>query len=235
MYRSAFDTGCFDIAEPIGVKPVHGDGATDWCLLTAGVQSVDFPRGHRIFTEGELGDCLYVIKAGKVKVGRRSAGGREGLLAVLGPTDMLGELSAFDPGPRTSDATTLTAVRVARVDRMTLRHWMTKRPELADQLLRALARRLRTADDHVAGLVFSDVAGRLAKQLLLLGEKFGRPTAEGLSVIHGLTQEELAQLVGSTRETVNKALVDFTDRGWIRPDYRSTLIIDADRLAKRAL
>lgn len=118
---------------------------------------------------------------------------------------------------------------------MTLRRWVTDRPELADQLLRALARRLRAADDRLAGLAFSDVPGRLAKQLLQLGEKFGRPSAEGLWVVHDLTQEELAQLVGSTRETVSKALIDFAERGWIRTDFKSTLILDANRLASRAL
>jgi CRP-like cAMP-binding protein len=217
------------------VRPLYGDGATEWCRLTADVPSVEFPRGHRIFAEGEPGDCLYVIRSGKVKVGRRSSGGREGLLAILGPTDLLGELSAFDPGPRTSDATTVTPVSAARVERITLRQWVIERPDIADQFLRALARRLRTADDHRADLVFSDVTGRLAKQLLLLGDRFGTVSAEGLWVLHGLTQEELAQLVGSTRETVNKALIDFADRGWIRPHHKSTLIIDGDRLAGRAL
>jgi CRP-like cAMP-binding protein len=231
---SAFDTQSLNATGRIGVGPLHG-GATDWRRLTAEIPSVEFPRGHRIFAEAEPGDCLYVIRFGKVKVGRRSSGGREGLLALLGPGDLLGELSAFDPGPRTSDATTVTPVSAACVDRTTLRRWVIERPNLADQFLTALARRMRTADDHRAGLVFSDVAGRLAKQLLLLGERFGAPSTAGLWVLHGLTQEELAQLVGSTRETVNKALIDFTDRGWIRPHHKSTLIIDTDRLTRRAL
>ena len=84
--------------------------------LTNQLQPVDFPRGHVIFHEGEPGDRLYIILSGKVKVGRRSADGRENLLTIMGPSDMFGELSIFDPGPRTSSATTVTgSVRVVLV------------------------------------------------------------------------------------------------------------------------
>ena len=79
--------------------------------LSKELQPVDFPRGHVVFNEGEPGDRLYIIVTGKVKLGRRSADGRENLLTIMGPSDMFGELSIFDPGPRTSTATTVTEVR----------------------------------------------------------------------------------------------------------------------------
>ena len=82
-------------------------------------------------------------------------------------------------------------------------------------------------------MVFSDVPGRVAKALIDLGERFGKETDEGLYVHHDLTQEELAQLVGASRETVNKALADFASRNWIRLDGRAVLIIDVERLNKR--
>jgi len=85
--------------------------------LTKQQQPVDFPPGHVIFTEGEPGDRLYIIISGKVKIGRRYPGGRENLLTIMGPSDMFGELSIFDPGPRTSAATTITEVRAASMNR----------------------------------------------------------------------------------------------------------------------
>jgi CRP/FNR family transcriptional regulator, cyclic AMP receptor protein len=82
-------------------------------------------------------------------------------------------------------------------------------------------------------LVFSDVPGRVAKALIDLGDRFGKVTDEGLFVHHDLTQEELAQLVGASRETVNKALADFAGRGWLKLDGRAVLITDVERLGKR--
>jgi CRP-like cAMP-binding protein len=96
-----------------------------------------------------------------------------------------------------------------------------------------LSQRLRRTNEAVGDLVFSDVPGRVAKALLDLGERFGKTTDEGLVVNHDLTQEELAQLVGASRETVNKALADFAGRNWLKLDGRSVLITDLERLSKR--
>ena len=86
----------------------------------------------------------------------------------------------------------------------------------------------------VADLVFSDVPGRVAKALLDLADRFGRTADDGVHVHHDLTQEELAQLVGASRETVNKALADFASRAWLRLDGKSVIILDPERLARRA-
>jgi len=201
--------------------------------LTKQLHPVDFPRGHTVFAEGEPGDRLYIIISGKVKIGRRSPDGRENLLTIMGPSDMFGELSIFDPGPRTSSATTITEVRAVSMDRDALRAWIADRPEIAEQLLRVLARRLRRTNNNLADLIFTDVPGRVAKQLLQLAQRFGTQEGGALRVTHDLTQEEIAQLVGASRETVNKALADFAHRGWIRLEGKSVLICDSDRLARR--
>ena len=88
--------------------------------LITQLQPVDFPRGHTVFAEGEPGDRLYIIVSGKVKIARRSPDGRENLLTIMGPPDMFGELSVFDPGPRTSSVVTITAVRAVSMDRAVL-------------------------------------------------------------------------------------------------------------------
>jgi CRP-like cAMP-binding protein len=202
--------------------------------LAAGLSYADYTRGEAVFTEGEQGDTLFIVIQGKVKIGRRAADGRENMLSVMGPSDMFGELSLFDPGPRTATATVLTDARLASLAHSSLRPWINDRPEIAEQLLRVLARRLRRTNDALADLIFTDVPGRVAKALLGLAERFGSEDGDGLRVHHDLTQEELAQLVGASRETVNKALADFSGRGWMRVDSRAVTILDRERLARRA-
>jgi len=202
--------------------------------LRASMTEKRVPRSGIIFSEGEPGDRMYVILDGKVKLGQTSPDGRESLLAVLGPGEVFGELSLFDPGPRTATATAVTDTVVVGLGHGDLRPWLTGRPEVAEALLQALAQRLRRTNEALADLVFSDVPGRVAKQLLELADKFGQPGPDGVLVHHDLTQEELAQLVGASRETVNKALADFTQRGWVEVDQRQVLLIDMERLARRA-
>ncbi|MEI6404175.1 MAG: Crp/Fnr family transcriptional regulator [Actinomycetes bacterium] len=191
-------------------------------------------KGKHLFQEGEPGDRLYIVMRGKIKLTHASGDGRESLLMVLGPGDMFGELSLFDPGPRTSTAVAVTDSEVLGLGNNDLRPWLTGHPEVGQSLLQALAHRLRRTNEIMSDLVFADVPGRVAKALIELGEKFGSRTEGGLLVHHDLTQEELAQLVGASRETVNKALADFASRGWIRLETRSVEIFDQERLAKRA-
>jgi CRP/FNR family transcriptional regulator, cyclic AMP receptor protein len=208
--------------------------------LTRTVTPIDFRRGHAIVSEGEPGDRLYVIVDGKVKVGRRTRDGRQNLLAVLGPTDVFGELSVFDSGTRTSTVTAVTNVRAVPIDRAALRSLMASHTELGEHLLGVLARRLRDTNDNVADLIFTDVPGRVAKLLLQLAARFGvteqetDPPRSVVRVAHDLTQEELSQLVGSSRESTNKALAEFAERGWIRLHGKSVVILDRNRLARRA-
>lgn len=203
-------------------------------LLASALTNRAVVRGHVVFQEGEKGDRLFVVLDGKVKISRAAADGRENLLAVLGPGEMFGELSLFDPGPRTATATAITESTLASLDHDDLRPLLLAQPAVAMQLLRALAQRLRRTNEAMADLVFSDVPGRVAKALLDLAERFGDESQDGVLVRHDLTQEELAQLVGASRETVNKALSEFANRGWLRLEGRSVLLIDPERLARRA-
>jgi CRP-like cAMP-binding protein len=209
----------FQGVEPSGVS-----------ALTNQLHEVDFPRGHTLFVEGQPGDRLYIIVSGKVKIARSSPDGRENLLTIMGPSDMFGELSILDPGPRTSSATTITDLWAVSIDREALCAWMVERPEIIERLLRVVARRLRRTNDNVADLIFTDVPGRVAKQLLQLAQRFGTQEDGALRVTHDLTQTEIAQLVGASRETVNKALGDFAHRGWITLEGKSVLISNAERL-----
>jgi CRP/FNR family cyclic AMP-dependent transcriptional regulator len=202
--------------------------------LQASMTRIEMGRGEVLFHEGEPGDRLYVIAQGKIKLGRRSSDGRENLLAVLGPGEMFGELSLFDPGPRTATASVVADARLLELGHQDLIDWLQSSPTVAKHLLEALARRLRRTNEALADLVFSDVPGRVAKALLDLSTRFGEQVDDGLRVAHDLTQEELAQLVGASRETVNKALADFAARGWVRREGRAVVLLDIDRLERRA-
>jgi CRP/FNR family cyclic AMP-dependent transcriptional regulator len=202
--------------------------------LLASMVSVKIPKGTILFAEGDGGDQLYVIAEGKLKLGTSSGDGRENLLSILGPGEMFGELSLFDPGPRTSTATAVTDAKLLSLGQEKLLPWLVENPKVSLQLLASLAQRLRRTNEAVGDLVFSDVPGRVAKALIDLGERFGKKTDEGLYVHHDLTQEELAQLVGASRETVNKALADFAGRNWLKLDGRAVLITDFERLSKRS-
>jgi len=202
--------------------------------LRATMALVTLERGDVLFREGEPGDRLYVIGTGKIKLGRRAPDGRENLLAILGPGEMIGELSLFDPGPRTATGTAVADTTLYELAHSGLVIWLEQHPAVAKHLLCALAGRLRRTNEALADLIFSDVPGRVAKALLGLSARFGTPVADGVRVSHDLTQEELAQLVGASRETVNKALADFAARGWIRREGRAVVLLDRDRLERRA-
>ncbi|WTW95835.1 Crp/Fnr family transcriptional regulator [Streptomycetaceae bacterium NBC_01309] len=206
----------------------------DAAELRASMAEVGLERGDSLFHEGDPGDRLYVVIEGKIKLHRSSNDGRENMLAVLGPSEMFGELSLFDPGPRTATATALTDVRLLGLGHQDLQPWLNGRPKVALSLLRAIARRLRRTNESLGDLVFSDVPGRVAKALLDLSRRFGVPAEEGIHVAHDLTQEELAQLVGASRETVNKALADFASRGWLRLEARAVVLLDVERLSRRS-
>jgi len=211
-----------------GVDP---DDVGDLCRR---LHNWHFAAGQLIFEQGEPGELLYIISRGKVKIGTMADDGRENLFSILGPSDMFGELSMLDPGPRMSTAKALTDVMVVTMNRTELREWIAARPQVAEQLMRVLARRLRRMTTSRSDLVFADAPGRVAKLLLRLAQRFGVQRDGSVEVNHDLTQDELAQLVGSSRETVNKILGDFTNRGWITLYGKGLLISDTERLARRA-
>jgi len=202
--------------------------------LDESMTSISIKRGDILFNEGDEGNQLYVVTEGKIKLGRTSPDGRENLLAILGPGQMFGELSLFDPGPRSATATAVTDCAMKSLSHDALIPLVGQHPDVARALLYQLASRLRRSNEVVGDLVFSDVPGRVSKALLDLASRFGRRADDGIHVNHDLTQEELAQLVGASRETVNKALADFAARGWLRLEPRSVVIMDLDRLQRRA-
>lgn len=198
------------------------------------VHTSEFKPGQTIFVQGDPGDRVYLLVEGTVKIDFRGPGGRSSVRAIVGPADFFGELAVFDPGPRGCTATAITDVRAMWMDRATLRAWMAEQPAIAEQLLRALTRRLRYSERQLVEMVSSDVTARVASQLLVLAKRFGTAEGDAMRLAHELNQDELAQLVGADRVSVNKALRGFTTRGWILLDGKTVVIVKPEALARRA-
>jgi CRP-like cAMP-binding protein len=196
-------------------------------------QLVAFSKAQRIYAQGEAADRLYVVVSGAVKLSRTSPFGRD-VLTVVGPQEMFGALSLFDPGPRRASAMALSDVRAAAIDHHAIRSIIQAHPRIAEQFLQMLARRLKRTNDDVSDHMFTDATGRVAKCLLQLARRVGVPEGDALRVVHNLTQTEIAQLAGVSRETVSISMTNFARRGWIRVDGPSVLIRNPERLARRA-
>lgn len=196
-----------------------------------------YDKGDVIFRQGATDHRMYLLESGRVKLIRESADHRVQLLSIHAPGEMLGEIPVFDPkgGPRTASALAMhDGTHVVWLEREVLFHWLDEHPKVAVDMLQVMAGRMRDNNERISDLVFMDVPARLAKTLINLASRFGEPMEAGLKVPHDLTQEELAQLVGSSRETVNKALMDFANRGWIARDGRSIVIYQPGMLIRRS-
>lgn len=196
-------------------------------------------RGSILFEAGDPATDLFLVVEGKVKLTRPTTSitspHRESLLWLMGPGDMFGELSLVDGGTRSTTATTLTRASLLRVPGHDLGDLVESRHDVALALLGRMSERLRRSDNTTAHFVVGDVPSRLAFILIDLAERFGveDPTTGHIVVRHDLTQLELAQAVGSSRETVNKALTDFTQREWITARPRTVTILDLEKLRLR--
>ncbi|MFI5047978.1 MAG: Crp/Fnr family transcriptional regulator [Acidimicrobiia bacterium] len=188
----------------------------------------DVARNEVLFRQGDLATELFGIVSGRIAILTKSPDGRESLVAVLESGSLFGELALFDDGPRSADARALEPTQLFVVEYQAVRNAIESNPEVMWVIVRMFARRLRATDDTLADAVFLDVPARTAKRLLEIAgdaDEFRLP----------MTQEDLAGLVGASRERVNKALSLFTKLGWIsvqgRNHYR---IVDRAALDDRA-
>ncbi len=183
-----------------------------------------FRSGEVIFHRDDPGQVLYVIKEGKVKICLISPDGQEISLAVLGKGDCFGEFAIFDSLPRSADAVAMEKVECYTLQRSDFHNAVMKNPRIAIQIMEVLTKRLRNTDEMVEDLIFLDVPGRVAKKLLELAELHGVKVEDGMRIDVRLTQQELASMVGASRESVNKVMGYFTDKHFVSTDkHRITL------------
>ena len=231
MATLSVDSDEFSLQHTALFKQVPADQVKE---LMQYLQESTFKKGSAIFNEGDTDHRMYLLERGRVKLVRHSNDNRVQLLSIHTPGEILGEIPVFDPsgGPRTASAISITNnTRVLWLENDVLFNWLNNHPSVAVDMLQVLAARMRANNERISDL---DVPARLAKTLLNLASRFGEPMSDGLLVPHDLTQEELAQLVGSSRETVNKALMDFANRGWIMRQGRSIIIYKPGMLIRRA-
>ncbi len=189
-----------------------------------------YRAGEVVFHEGDAGTTLYIVKDGEVKVVLGSAEGKEVILALLGRGDFFGELALLDGQPRSADAVATTDTSMLILNREEFSRFMAEYPRFATSLLAVLSRRLRRTDHLVHDAAFSDVRTRLIKVLLELGQSKGAPGPRGVVISSRLTQGDLANMVGTTRESVNKWLRHYAQRGLLRHDRGRMTLLDPQGL-----
>lgn len=203
--------------------------------LTAAGRRRRFPRGATIFLEGDASDHVVLVARGRVKVSYLTEEGREVVLAVREPGDLLGELSAIDGDPRSATATALEDVEGVVLDAGRFHAFLASHPRAAVVLLRTVTRRLRDADRKRVEFGALDTVGRVARRLAELAERFGVAGDAGVRIALPFTQEELAAWVGASRKAVTNALRQLRARGWIETGRKSIVICDLEALRKRAI
>jgi CRP/FNR family transcriptional regulator, cyclic AMP receptor protein len=202
-------------------------GAEALGRVVAKATTVRLERNDILFREGDRADELFVVLAGRIAIAKQSPDGRESLVVLMEPGDIFGEMPLFDQEPRSGLARALERSRVARVPFGVVRSELDAQPGLLWGVVKLFASRLRATDDALADAMLLDVTGRTAKRLLEL-------SADADEFVLPITQEELAGLVGASRERVNKAIAAFVRLGWIEQTERHYRVLNRQRLAERA-
>jgi CRP-like cAMP-binding protein len=189
----------------------------------------NYPRHSVILFEDDPGDALYVVAKGQVKVVLIGDDGREVILSVLGEGEFFGEMALLDDEPRSAHVIAMEDSDLLVLRREDFEAILAQSPQIALALLRELTRRLRRADEKVGALVLLDVTGRVARLLLELSDDSG-----GDRITRRLTHHTIAQMVGSSRETVSRTMRDFVSKGHIAVSRREILILDRAALSQAA-
>jgi CRP/FNR family cyclic AMP-dependent transcriptional regulator len=191
--------------------------------------------GVTLFHEGDDSGPVVVLLGGRVKVATVGGGGREAIVAVRGPGDLIGELSAIDGGPRSATVTTLEPAEVLLVPGSAFAALLERHLRIALVLLRMVAGRLRYADSQQAQFATQDVVGRVAARLLELGDRFGVAEDGRLVIELPISQEELAAWTGSSREAVSKALQQLRALHVLETGRKRITVLDAEALRRRSM
>jgi CRP-like cAMP-binding protein len=184
-------------------------------------------RRDVVFREGDAAEEMFVVQRGRIAIANRSLDGRESVVALMEPGDLFGDMCLFDGLGRSAEARALEDSAVVAVPYRAVQDMFRAQPELLWRVVELLAGRLRATDEALADSVFLDVPGRTAKRLLELAgddDEFQLP----------VTQEELAGMIGASRERVNKAISAFLRLGWLEQNERRYRILDRVQLSRRA-
>jgi CRP/FNR family cyclic AMP-dependent transcriptional regulator len=196
-------------------------------LVVAAVVQRELRRGDVLFTEGAVPEHLYVVEDGRIALASRSDDGRESVFALMERGELFGEMGLLDGLGRSAEARALEPSEVMEIPYGPVRTVFEQQPALLWGVVALLSGRLRSMDAALADSMFLDVTGRTAKRLLELG-------GEEDEFVLPVTQEELAGMVGASRERVNKAIASFVRLGWIDQADRRYVVLDREQLTRRA-
>jgi CRP-like cAMP-binding protein len=207
-----------------------GLGATDLEQLASITRSKKITRASAVFWKGEAATQLYAVFSGHLKVVAPSADGREVVLRLLDPGVFFGEIALLDGGTRTASVVASEASELLVIDRRELLDLLRRRPLIGIEMLAVLARRLRATTEQVEETTFLTLPPRLARKLLELADRYGRPEGGGVKIERGLSQEELGTLVGTSRVSINQQLKAWESQGFVSVARGSITLLDAAAL-----
>jgi CRP/FNR family transcriptional regulator, cyclic AMP receptor protein len=188
-------------------------------------------RGTTIFCRGDPGNSLYAVISGTVKMSISSPDGRSAIFNLVGPGEIFGEIAVLDGRARTADATANTNCEVFIIDRREFIPFVRSQPTLALKFIELLCGRLRWTSDQVEQIILQNLPGRLASALIRLSEKHKTdPAAKTIAI----TQQEISEMVGMTRESINKQLRAWEEKNWVRLEHGAIVVLNADPLRQLA-
>lgn len=185
-----------------------------------------YDKNEIIFLEGEVGDAIYLILDGLIKVFRTVESGREKTLALLGQWDFFGEMALLDKSVRSASIQAIKTSQLLVIDREKFNNLLLKFPQISLKIIVTLSNRLREANNQIKALTFKSVKERLHLVLLDLADRYGEESKDGIVITKKITHQELANLVGTTRETITKLLNELIEGGLIIVKKRYLILID---------
>ncbi len=202
--------------------------------LSESVRLQSLKKGQTLFRKGDEGSSLYIIKQGTIKIVLPSRLGDEVIVTIFSEGDFFGEMALFDGKPRSADALAMEPTKIYMLSRNDFLLFLQSNINAMKSILSQLTNRLRNTDDFLESTCFLSVSARLAKKLLDLTESYGQQDGDGVYIDLNLTQKELGDMIGSTRESINKELKILRDKGLIVMQENKIQIIDMTRLKRRA-
>ncbi len=197
-------------------------------------EMLTFKRGQQIFFHGGPGGYVYCLKSGRVKISRLSQEGKELILDIVMPGEIFGEILVGGEAAEDTMAEAMEDTQICLIPRNRFEQLLRVHPNLSFHLIKLIGLRLRRIESRIEDLVFKDVQGRLATILLQLARDHGIRDSRGILLRPRLTQQQLASLIGASREVVNQTLAEFKRQGLIAIEGRRIIISDQEALAKLA-
>jgi CRP/FNR family transcriptional regulator, cyclic AMP receptor protein len=194
-----------------------------------------YPQGTALFHERQTPDRVLIVMEGPVKLVSISEDGKEAVLALRGPGDLLGELGAFDGEPRSASAIALGEVVALVMSVAEFKRFLEQHPRAAFSIIEMLATRLRDADRKRLEFAAHDSMSRVAARIVELSERFGEEQGSAITIELPISQEELAGWTGCSRDSVVKALHTMRGLGWIETQRRRMIVLDIEALRRRAV